>query len=87
MPLNVLDANYRSFQKEVLPVLDERARSASIGMKSLSGNGSIVTKAGIPIDQALGLCLLAADLDPGLRHRLREESSIRTSRSSATTRR
>ncbi len=25
-----------------------------IGMKSLGGNGSIVTKAGVPIDQALG---------------------------------
>ena len=53
MPLNVLDANYRSFQKEVLPVLTKR-QIGVIGMKSLGGNGSIVTKAGIPIEQALG---------------------------------
>jgi len=53
MPLNVLDANYRSFQKDVLPVLNKR-QIGCIGMKSLGGNGSIVAKAGIPIEQALG---------------------------------
>jgi predicted aldo/keto reductase-like oxidoreductase len=52
MPLNVLDANYRSFQKAVLPVLNKR-QIGCIGMKSLGGNGSIVTKAGIPIEEAL----------------------------------
>jgi len=53
MPLNVLDASYRSFQKEVLPVLTRR-NIGVIGMKSLGGDGKIVTKAGIPIEQALG---------------------------------
>ncbi len=53
MPLNVLDANYRSFQKQVLPVLTQR-QIGVIAMKSLGGDGSIVTKAGIPIEQALG---------------------------------
>jgi uncharacterized protein len=53
MPLNVMDASYRSFQKEVLPVLTRR-QIGVIGMKSLGGNGSIVTKAGVTIDQALG---------------------------------
>ena len=52
MPLNVLDANYRSFQAEVLPVLTKR-QIGVIGMKSLGGDGAIVTKAGIPIDRAL----------------------------------
>jgi uncharacterized protein len=53
MPLNVMDASYRSFQKEVLPVLNQKGIGC-IGMKSLGGNGSIVSKAGVSIDQALG---------------------------------
>ncbi len=52
MPLNVMDANYRSFQKQVVPELARRG-IASLGMKSLGGNGSIVTEAGIPVDQAI----------------------------------
>ena len=52
MPLNVMDASYRSFQKQVLPVMLEKGIGC-IGMKSLGGNGSIVAKAGVPIDQAL----------------------------------
>jgi predicted aldo/keto reductase-like oxidoreductase len=52
MPLNVMDANYRSFQKHVLPELNRR-NIGVIGMKSLGGNGSIVTRAGVPIGQAL----------------------------------
>lgn len=52
MPLNVMDVHYRSFQKQVLPVLNERG-IASLGMKSLGGNGSIVTKAGVPVGDAL----------------------------------
>lgn len=52
MPLNVLDVHYRSFQKGVLPILAQR-NIGVLAMKSLGGNGSIVTKAGIPVDQAL----------------------------------
>ncbi len=52
MPLNVLDANYRSFQHEVLPVLNQKGIGC-IGMKSLGGRGGIVSKAGVPVDQAL----------------------------------
>ena len=52
MPLNVLDANYRSFQKEVLPVMNQKGIGC-IAMKSLGGVGNIVTKAGIPVEQAL----------------------------------
>ena len=36
MPINLLDAHYRSFQKEVLPVCSER-KIAAIGMKALAG--------------------------------------------------
>jgi predicted aldo/keto reductase-like oxidoreductase len=53
MPLNVMDASYRSFQKQVLPVLLQKGIGC-IGMKSLGGNGSIIAKAGVTIDQALG---------------------------------
>jgi predicted aldo/keto reductase-like oxidoreductase len=52
MPLNVMDVHYRSFQKNVLPELNRR-RIAPLGMKSLGGNGSIVSKAGIPVEDAL----------------------------------
>jgi predicted aldo/keto reductase-like oxidoreductase len=52
MPLNVMDVHFRSFQKHVLPVLQMREIGV-IGMKSLGGNGSIVARAGIPVDEAL----------------------------------
>ncbi|MBX3070719.1 MAG: aldo/keto reductase [Thermomicrobiales bacterium] len=41
MPLNVLDAHYRSFEKEILPICQERG-IAVIGMKSFA-SGDIVT--------------------------------------------
>jgi predicted aldo/keto reductase-like oxidoreductase len=56
MPLNVMDAHYRSFQKLVLPQLVERG-IAVLGMKSLGGNGSIVSQAKIPVDEALNYVL------------------------------
>jgi len=52
MPLNVMDVHYRSFQKQVLPELNRR-KIAALGMKSLGGNGSIVSKAGVPVETAL----------------------------------
>lgn len=52
MPLNVMDVHYRSFQKNVLPVLLER-RIGALGMKSLGGRGEIVSKAGVPVEDAL----------------------------------
>jgi uncharacterized protein len=36
LPLNIMDAHYNSFQKRVLPVLNER-NIAALGMKSLTG--------------------------------------------------
>jgi len=41
MPINVLDAHYRSFQREILPQLNERGIGC-IGMKSLGGLGQFV---------------------------------------------
>jgi uncharacterized protein len=52
MPLNVMDAHFRSFQKNVLPELARR-KIGALGMKSLGGNGKIVTDAGVPIEDAL----------------------------------
>ncbi len=52
MPLNVMDVHYRSFQKQVLPVLLQR-NIGVLAMKSLGGNGNIVSKAGVPVEDAL----------------------------------
>ncbi len=52
MPLNVMDVHYRSFQKQVLPVLQQR-NIGVLAMKSLGGNGSIVSKAGVAVEDAL----------------------------------
>lgn len=51
-PLNVMDVHYRSFQKHLLPTLNER-RIGPIGMKSLGGRGGIVKQAGVPVEDAL----------------------------------
>ena len=56
MPVNVLDAHYRSFQKETLPVLQERGIGV-IGMKSLGGRGQIVREVGLTAEQCRGYAL------------------------------
>src|SRR3954470_15176191 len=67
MPLNVMDVHYRSFQKQVLPELNRRGIGA-LAMKSLGGNGNIVSEAGIPVDEALryALSLPIASLVSGI---------------------
>ena len=52
MPLNVMDVHYRSFQRNVLPVLLQR-NIGVLAMKSLGGRGQIVTDAKIPVEDAL----------------------------------
>lgn len=52
MPLNVMDVHYRSFQKQVLPVLNQRGIGA-IAMKSLGGRGEIVKGGKIPAEEAI----------------------------------
>ncbi len=52
MPLNVMDVHYRSFQRQVLPVLLQR-NIGVLAMKSLGGTGVIVTRAGIPVEDAI----------------------------------
>ncbi|HUG92644.1 MAG TPA: aldo/keto reductase [Planctomycetaceae bacterium] len=46
LPVNVMDAHYRSFQNEVLPELVRRG-IAPLGMKSLGGEAQLVTQAGL----------------------------------------
>ena len=50
MPINVVDAHYRSFQKEILPKLNRRDIGV-IGMKSLGGRGQLVTELGLTAEQ------------------------------------
>jgi aryl-alcohol dehydrogenase-like predicted oxidoreductase len=52
LPLNGLDATFRSFQSRVLPELN-RLGIAAIGMKSLGGDGRIVKKKAAGVDDAL----------------------------------
>jgi aryl-alcohol dehydrogenase-like predicted oxidoreductase len=52
LPLNGLDANFRSFQIRVLPELVRRG-IAPIGMKSLGGDGRVIRKRAARIDEAL----------------------------------
>jgi aryl-alcohol dehydrogenase-like predicted oxidoreductase len=52
LPLNGLDAQFRSFEQQVLPQLLRR-RIAPIGMKSLGGDGRIVKKRVVRAEEAL----------------------------------
>ncbi len=52
MPLSGFDANFRSFEREVLPVLLERG-IAPIGMKSLNGTADAVKKRVIKAEDAI----------------------------------
>jgi predicted aldo/keto reductase-like oxidoreductase len=52
MPLNVLDAHYRSFAREVLPVLNARSMGV-IGMKPLGGDGGIPRTGAVTVKECL----------------------------------
>jgi aryl-alcohol dehydrogenase-like predicted oxidoreductase len=52
LPLNCFDAHFRSFETRVLPELNRRG-IAPIGMKSMGGDGSVVTKGGMRAEDAL----------------------------------
>ena len=56
MPINILDASYRSFAQRVLPELQKRGISA-LGMKSLGGAGQLVTRAGLSPEQCIRFAL------------------------------
>jgi aryl-alcohol dehydrogenase-like predicted oxidoreductase len=52
MPLNVFDGTYRSFEQDVLPVLNQRG-IAPLAMKSLSGNADPIKKGIVTVEEAL----------------------------------
>jgi predicted aldo/keto reductase-like oxidoreductase len=52
MPLNVFDANFRSFERRVLPALLVRG-IAALGMKSMCGEGAPIRKRAVRPEEAL----------------------------------
>ena len=56
LPINVMDAHYRSFQNEILPELNRRNIGA-IGMKSLAGRGQPINELGLTAEQCRGFAL------------------------------
>jgi aryl-alcohol dehydrogenase-like predicted oxidoreductase len=52
MPLNCFDANFRSFETQVLPEVN-RLGIAALGMKSLGGSGEMVTHGAVTAADAL----------------------------------
>ncbi len=52
MPLNVFDGTYRSFEQEVLPVVNQRG-IAPLAMKSLSGNAEPIKQGIVTVEEAL----------------------------------
>ena len=56
MPLNPLDPNFRSFERSVLPVANERG-IAVLGMKSMGGSGELVSKGAFTPTQALSYAM------------------------------
>jgi aryl-alcohol dehydrogenase-like predicted oxidoreductase len=52
MPLNVFDGTYRSFEHEVLPLLNQRG-IAPIGMKSLTGNAEPIKQGLVTPEEAI----------------------------------
>lgn len=59
MPINVLDASYRSFQNEVVPVCQQK-NVGVIGMKGLAGGhpqGRLISHAGLTAAECYRFCL------------------------------
>src|ERR1700733_14641657 len=52
MPLNCLDATFRSFESNVLPEVNRRGMAA-LGMKSLGGSGELVSEGAIGVTMGL----------------------------------
>lgn len=52
MPLNPFDANFYSFEKQVLPEAQKRGVSV-LGMKPLGGNGEAVWQGAVTVEEAL----------------------------------
>jgi aryl-alcohol dehydrogenase-like predicted oxidoreductase len=79
LPINVFDGTYRSFEREVLPVLNERG-IAPLAMKTLSGNADPIKQGVLSVDDALryALTLPVASVVTGIDSRevLRQDLEI-----------
>ena len=62
MPITIMDAHYRSFQREILPELNRRG-IAALGMKSLGGDAQNGEERRADASAVPPLCLVAADHD------------------------
>ena len=67
MPINVLDAHYRSFQKQVVPVCAKK-QVGVIGMKGMGGGNGIAEWRRTHTGRRLSLCAEPADHHSGRRH-------------------
>ena len=56
LPLNCFDASFRSFEREVLPVLESQG-IAAIGMKSLGGDAGAVAAGVVTAEEALAYAM------------------------------
>jgi aryl-alcohol dehydrogenase-like predicted oxidoreductase len=56
MPLNCLDASFRSFETRVLPELNRRG-IAPLGMKSLGGSGEMISRGVLTVEEALSYAM------------------------------
>jgi aryl-alcohol dehydrogenase-like predicted oxidoreductase len=56
IPLNPLDPGFRSFEKNVLPVVNRRG-IAVLGMKSMGGSGEIISKGAFTPSEALSYAM------------------------------
>jgi aryl-alcohol dehydrogenase-like predicted oxidoreductase len=54
MPLNCLDATFRSFEFHVLPEVNRRGMAA-LGMKSLGGSGELVREGAVMVTMGCGM--------------------------------
>jgi predicted aldo/keto reductase-like oxidoreductase len=61
MPLNCLDATFRSFETQVLPEINRRGMAA-LGMKSLGGSGELATQGAATAVMALRYARAARSL-------------------------
>ena len=52
MPLNAFDANFKSFEQQVLPELNKRGMAA-LGMKPLNGHGEAIKNGVVTAEEAL----------------------------------
>ena len=56
MPLNCLDASFRSFESHVLPEVNRRGMAA-LGMKSLGGSGELVREGAVVVTMGLSYAM------------------------------